>query len=119
MPVNLRTLLETLHEADELIHITKPVDIRHIATLVDKSEKALLFHHVIGYEMPVVSGLTNSRNRIALAMGCAYSECEALVRRALDEPLEPVSVDNGAEREVFQAGEEVDLFTLPVPLFSV
>ena len=119
MPANLRTLLNALREADELIDIKKPVDIRHIATLVDKSDKALLFHHVIGYEMPVLSGLTNSRNRIALAMDCAYAECESRVRRALDEPIDPVYVEQGAERELFQAGDDVDLFNLPVPLFSV
>ncbi|MEE9148833.1 MAG: UbiD family decarboxylase [Candidatus Tectomicrobia bacterium] len=119
MPATLRTLLETLRQADELIDITKPVDIRHIAALVDKSEKALLLHHVIGYDMPVLSGLTNSRNRIALAMGCTYPECESQLRRALDQPIDPVYVENGSEREVFQAGNDVDLFTLPVPLFSV
>jgi 3-polyprenyl-4-hydroxybenzoate decarboxylase len=39
-----------------LVDFHQPIDIRHIATLVDQSDKALFFHKVIGYEMPVVSG---------------------------------------------------------------
>ncbi|MEE9273726.1 MAG: UbiD family decarboxylase [bacterium] len=119
MPGDLRELLEELRAAGEIVEIEKPVDIRHIATLVDQSDKALLFRRVIGYGMPVLSGLTNSRARIALAMGCEFSECEARLRRALDHPIDPVTVERGAGREVFQEGSEVDLFNLPVPLFSV
>ena len=34
------------------IDLRQPVDIRHIATLVDQAKTALLFHNVIGYSMP-------------------------------------------------------------------
>jgi len=119
MPANFRSLLDKLREAGELLDIQKPVDIRHIATLVDKADKALLFHNVAGYEMPVLSGLTNSRNRIALAMGCEFDACESLVRRGLSEPVEPEFIEGGAHREIFREGGDVDLFHLPVPLFSI
>ncbi|MFQ5802607.1 MAG: UbiD family decarboxylase [Candidatus Methylomirabilales bacterium] len=119
MSADLRSLLEDLREAGELLDIYKAVDVRHIGALVDRSPKALLFHNVIGYEMPVISGLTNSRKRIAIAMGCDYSETEARLSHALDHPIGAVRGESGAEREVFQEGDAVDLFELPVPLFSV
>ncbi|OGL59574.1 MAG: carboxylyase [Candidatus Tectomicrobia bacterium RIFCSPLOWO2_02_FULL_70_19] len=119
MPADLRSFLDDLRAAGEIIEIHKPVDIRHIAALVDKSPKALLFHKVIGYGMPVISGLTNSRRRIAISMKCDYSETEGKLRHALDHPIPPVRIEGGAEREVFVEGDEVDLFNLPVPVCSV
>ncbi len=119
MEASFRGLLDDLRAAGQLVEITKPVDIRYIATLVDQSDTALLFTNVIGYDMPVVSGLTNSRERLAIAMGCAYGEIEGKLRRGIDRPIEPVMVNSGPAREVVQTGDDVDLFKLPVPLFSV
>ena len=64
MAEDFRELIDELRVADELIEIEKPVDIRHIATLVDQSDKALMFTNVNGYDMPVVSGVTNSLSLI-------------------------------------------------------
>ena len=52
MQENFREFLGRLREANELIDLHQPVDIRHIGTLVDQSDKAILFHNVIGYSMP-------------------------------------------------------------------
>jgi len=114
-----RNLLDELRSADELIEISKPVDIRYIAALVDQSDKALLFTDVEGYGMPVVSGLLNSRDRLSIAMGCPFEQIEGRVRRGLDRPIEPAMQNSGPAREVLQEGAEVDLFNLPIPLFSV
>jgi 2,5-furandicarboxylate decarboxylase 1 len=119
MSATFRSLLEDLRAADELIEVTKPVDIRHIATLVDQSDKALLFRDVVGYDIPVLSGLTNSRERIAIAMGVAYGEAETKLRRGLDHPIEPELVSDAPVREVVAVGDQVDLFSLPIPLFSL
>jgi 2,5-furandicarboxylate decarboxylase 1 len=119
MRASFRTLLDDLRAADELLEIKKAVDIRHIAALVDQSKKALLFQDVIGYDMPVLSGLTNSRDRIAIGMGCGFAETEARLRRALDHPIEPQEVRTGPVREVVECGPRVDLLKLPVPLFSL
>ncbi len=76
MSSSFREFVDDLRTAGELVEVTKPVDIRHIATLVDQSDKALLFTNVEGYDMPVVSGLINSRERLAIAMGCGFGEIE-------------------------------------------
>jgi len=51
-----REFLDRLRCEKELTDIRQPVDIRHIATLVDQAQTAVLFHNVIGYEISVVSG---------------------------------------------------------------
>ena len=119
MSASFREFVDDLRREGEMVEIGKPVDIRHIATLVDQSDKALLFTDVIGYDMPVVSGLINSRERLAIAMGCDFGDIEARLRRGIDRPIEPEMVNSGPAREVLQEGHEVDLFNLPVPLFSL
>ncbi len=116
---DFRGLLGDLEAAGELRVISKPVDIRHIAALVDKSETALKFTNVEGYDMPVVSGLTNSRARLAIAMASDFSEIAGRLRRGLDQPIPPKRLGDNAKRDIVQQGDTVDLFDLPIPLFSV
>ena len=110
MSYTFRDLIARLRDAGELTEINKSVDIRHIATLVDQSKKTLMFNNVTGYKMPVISGVTNSRERLAIAAGCEFSKIESLLRRGLNTPIEPKYVNTGPSREVFLEGEEVDLY---------
>ena len=83
---NFRQFLDRLRAAGQMIDIKQAVDIRHIATLVDQSDKALFFHRVIGYDMPVVSGIIRSRERAVLSMGCTeYGEIEHRLRHCDNE----------------------------------
>jgi len=117
---NFRGFIERLRAEGELVDLRQPIDIRHIATLVDQSDKALFFHDVIGYDMPVVSGLIRSRSRAILSMGCRdYHEIEAKLQKGIDHPIAPKRVASSPAKEVIQAGEEVDLFRVPVPMSSI
>src|ERR1700731_1660238 len=69
MQENFRQFLDRLRQNGELVDLHQPVDIRHIATLVDQAKTALYFHNVIGYDMPVVSGIIRSRERAMMALG--------------------------------------------------
>ncbi len=115
---SLREILGELEAGGELRRISKPTDIRHIASLVGQSETALLFTNVLGYDIPVVSGIMNSRTRLAIAMGCEFGGIEALLRRGLDRPIPPVTIDAEGLHETVQVGDAVDLFNLPVPIFA-
>ncbi len=119
MGASLRDLVQTLREHDELLEISNPVDLRNVAALVQQSEKALFFTRIEGYSMPLLSGLLNSRTRIALAMGVAYSQIERKLRAAMERPIPPEIAKTAAVKEKMIIGDEVDLFQLPVPLFSV
>ena len=85
MNENFREFLDRLRKAGELFDLKQPVDIRHIATLVDQSDKALFFHNVIGYDTPVVSGIIRSRERAIMSMGVTeYRDIEKFVVGAQD-----------------------------------
>jgi 2,5-furandicarboxylate decarboxylase 1 len=117
---NFRQFLDRLRLEKELTDIQQPVDIRHIATLVDQSETALLFHNVIGYDMPVVSGIIRSRKRAILSMGCNdYPEIEHRLQQGIDHPIPPKTVKSSRHKEVIEAGDKVDLFRLPIPMSSI
>ena len=78
-----------------------------------------MFKNVNGYSMPVVSGLLQSRKRIALGMGVPYEKIADKLRRALDNPIAPKTTDDAPVKAVIRTGKDVDLYELPVPVFSV
>jgi 2,5-furandicarboxylate decarboxylase 1 len=119
MAANFRDYLDTLKKNDELTIISKPTDLRDVAALVPQSDKALLFTNVRGYTMPVASGLLQSRNRLALGMGTEYGKIEAKLRSAMDHPIKPKRVKRAPLKDVIMAKNKVDLYQLPVPVFSV
>src|SRR5689334_5867514 len=87
---NFRGFIDRLRRENELVDIRQPVDIRHVATLVDQASTALLFHNVIGYSMPIVSGILRSRKRAIMSMGCeAYPEIEYKLQQGIENPIPP------------------------------
>lgn len=119
MKASFRDYVNTLRKNDELLEIEKPVDLRNLAALVAQSEKALLFKNLIGYSMPVVSGLLQSRNRIALGMGVEYGQIADKLGKAMDHPIKPKRIANAPVKEVIHTGKKVNLYDLPVPVFSI
>jgi 2,5-furandicarboxylate decarboxylase 1 len=115
-----REFLERLRRESELTDIRQPVDIRHIATLVDQARTALLFHNVLGYEIPVLSGILRSPKRAAMSMGCeTYGQIEQKLQHGIEHPIEPRYVTAAPHKEVVEIGETVDLFRLPIPMSSI
>jgi 2,5-furandicarboxylate decarboxylase 1 len=120
MQENFRQFLDRLRQEGELTDLHQPVDIRHIATLTDQAKTALCFHHVIGYDIPVVSGLIRTRERATMSMGCAsYGEIEGKLKHAIDHPIPPKQVQGAPVREVVTVGDDVDLYKLPIPMCSI
>jgi 2,5-furandicarboxylate decarboxylase 1 len=120
MKENFRQFLDRLRQAGELVDLHQPVDIRHIATLVDQSRTALFFHNVIGYDMPVVSGIIRSKERAIMSLGCeSYREIEDRLAAAIARPIPPKPVRTSPTREIVMLGDDVDLYRLPIPMSSI
>jgi len=117
---NFREFLDRLRQAGELVDLKQPVDIRHISTLVDQSDKALFFHNVIGYDVPVVSGIIRSRERATMSMHAEnFGEIEFKLQNAINNPIPPRYVNTSPTREVTMVGDDVDLYKLPIPMSSI
>src|SRR3989440_11950839 len=109
-----------MRQSGDLDDLDQAVDIRHIATLVDQAQTALYFHNVVGYDMPVVSGLTRARERAIAALGCeTYREIEDKLSQAIAKPVPPKHVKTSPTREVVLLGDDVDLYKLPIPMSSI
>jgi len=120
MDETFRGFLDRLRQLGELIDFHQPIDIRHIATLVDQSDKALCFHKVIGYDMPVVSGIIRTRERAMMAMGATeYQEIEDRLKNGINNPIAPERIASSPTREIVMKGDEVDLYKLPIPMSSI
>lgn len=119
MKASFRDYINTLRQNDELIEISKPVDLRDVAALVAQADKALLFKNLVGYSMPLVSGLLQSRRRIALGMNVPYEKIADKLGQAMDKPIKPKRVSSAPVKEVIRTGKKVDLYDLPVPVFSL
>jgi len=117
---DLRQFTERLRQEGELIDLHQPIDIRHIATLVDQSDKAILFHNVIGYDMPVISGIVRSQKRAIMSVGCStFREIEDKLQKGISNPIVPNRVTTSSTEEIIWTGDEVDLFKLPIPMSSI
>ena len=119
MKENFRQFLDRLRQAGELVDLKQAVDIRHIATLVDQAQTALYFHNVIGYDVPVVSGIIRSKERAVMSMGCQnFGEIEKKLAAAIAKPIPPKYVNGSPTRDVVLTGDDVDLFAELTHLMS-
>src|SRR5215467_5533317 len=101
MQENFRQFLDRLRQEGELVDLHQAVDIRHIATLVDQAKTALYFHNVIGYAIPVVSGVIRTKERAITALGCeTFREIEDKLSNAIAKPIPPRRVQGSPTREV-------------------
>jgi 2,5-furandicarboxylate decarboxylase 1 len=120
MQENFRQFLDRLRQTGELVDLHQPVDIRHISTLVDQAKTALYFHNVIGYDMPVVSGIIRTKERAIAALGCeSFRELEDKLTQGISRPIPPKYVKTSPTREVVMLGDDVDLYKLPIPMSSI
>src|ERR1700733_11765910 len=120
MQENFRQFLDRLRQAGELVDLHQPGHIRHIATLVDQAKPPLFFHKVIGYDMPVVSGIIRTQERAMMSMHAEnYREIEDKLQAAITKPIASKTVKTSPADEIFLEGDQVDLYKLPIPMSSI
>ena len=128
---DLRHYLQVLEQKQKLFRITKEVDkdweLSAVAKLVfrkipDERRPALLFENVKGFSIPVATGVLGaSREVYAIALETEVNFEEIFQRwsRAQSQPIPPVRVNAGPCQEITYRGDEVDLYRLPVPVWTV
>ena len=117
---NLRTFLNEIEAAGEVVHIKKHIDPKFEASAVlakfEQQEKfpACYFENIGSGEYPVVSNLFASRKRLAVSLGCTDEELNAVYREREDKRIEPVMVPEGPVQEVVLTSDDIDLYKLPI-----
>jgi UbiD family decarboxylase len=128
---DLRHYLKVLEQKQKLFRITREVDkdweLSAIAKLVfrkipDERRPALLFENVKGFSIPVATGVLGASREvyaIALETELNFEEIFRRWSRAQSQPIAPARVDAGPCQEIKYSGDEVDLYRLPVPVWTV
>lgn len=120
-PDSLRAFLElvrTKRKAD-YVEVSREVSPRYeTAAILTKLEAkrrspVLVFRHVTGAGMPVVTNVGGSMGRLALALGCSLSEVGQRFEQAAAQRIAPTTVEQAPVHEVVLRGEEVDLGLIP------
>ncbi|MBV6486877.1 MAG: 3-octaprenyl-4-hydroxybenzoate carboxy-lyase [Pseudorhodoplanes sp.] len=113
----LRDWLDHLAARDRLAVMKPGIALKHELAAIAKrldGEKATVFPHPGGHEMPVISGLVSDRQWIAEAMGVESSEVLARFQDAASNPMPWKEVTAAPVQEVVQ--RDVDLGKqLPLP----
>ena len=115
---SFRGVLKTLEASGDLHRIRRPVEARfEIGAVLSLRQRgpAQVFETVVGYDMPVVGNVMNTRHRIAALLGLDPAELHEAVVAALGTPIPPVIVGGAPVHEVVH-DQAIDLGRLlPVP----
>lgn len=120
---DMREFLEELKKRGDLMVIDKKVSpVHEICAFTRKASDmggpALLFTNVEGYDMPVLSGLYGTRERVHLALGLGDDTKSVIKEYVAHENkfIPPVTVDDDEApvHEVVLTGDAVDLYKLPI-----
>jgi 2,5-furandicarboxylate decarboxylase 1 len=122
MGKDMRTFLRDLEKTGQLLKIKRSVDVdAEIGALnweaIVTHKKALMCEKIKGYPgWKTVSGITGSRENIAVALGTMVKDCVPRIAKRLRETrLQPCPVvKDGPCQEVVKTGKNIDLMTLPL-----
>ncbi len=114
-PKDMRTWIEELEEAGELIRIAKPVDpLTQMGSLLYQSrEKALFFENLPHNWRSLGQAPANIRHA-AIAFGASQETMVPLIAERMGKCIPPVMVEDGPVKEVKLNKNEFDLTQLPV-----
>ena len=121
---DLREFLSALEAAGDLARVSRPVDTRFeiaagIRKMADTSGPALMFENVTGHDMPVAGAVFTNRFKALLALEVdSAAEGNARFSHGLRNPVEPRLVPSGECQEVVHTGNDIDLNSLPMPVYS-
>jgi 2,5-furandicarboxylate decarboxylase 1 len=113
---DLRTWISELDDADELIHIRKPVDPKTQmgALLYQSRERGILFTDVVGHPGWRVLGQAPANIRhAAIAFDTDLQGLIPKIAKLMDRRIEPKMVPTGPVKEVIQTGDDVNLLEIP------
>jgi 2,5-furandicarboxylate decarboxylase 1 len=123
---DLRSFIEVLEKAGQLVRITKPVSLTHeladvTSTLVRSGGGAALFENITeACRWPIFAGGVANQKRAALALGCQEPEITDLMDHVLEPSngIPPRRVETAAWQSNIQTGDSIDVRELPIPTHS-
>lgn len=103
-----------------LVHVGREVDPKWELSAVQKRLEAngdvpvLVFDHVSGHSMPIVTNLFASKSHLALALDTSPEEVIERFGNAQKNRIPPREVSSGSVKDVVLTGDQADLRALPI-----
>lgn len=113
----MREFLKILEDKFEVKRIGEEVSTKYEVSRIMKEhpKDVLIFENVAESDMRIVSGICNTREKIARAISATVPEITGRIMQATDKPTPVKRVETVAEN--FQFSGEADLSKLPVPTY--
>ena len=89
-----------------------------VKSLEERGNPVLLFERVTESPLPVIVGVTASRQRIGRALAQPVGRCVEHLLEQIERPLSPRQVGSAPVQEVILRGETADVGSLPIGVHS-
>ncbi len=111
----LRRFVEKLDEMGEVDTYSDHIELSDLSSIIEKSDKALLFSDVGPENHSLVANVNGSRKRLAAAMDVAETDVIAEFQRRLDNPQPAIEIEKGNApvQDIVLTGDQADLTKLP------
>ena len=113
----MREFLKILEDEFKVIKIKKEVSAEYeVAKILREHPKdVLIFENVKDYDMKIISGICNTRNKIARGISVTVPEITKRIMEATENPVPIKNVES--VKENFNTQKEPDLSKIPVPTY--
>ena len=113
----MREFLKVLEDDFKVIKIEKEVSAEYeVAKILREHPKdVLIFENVKGYDMKIISGICNTRDKIARGISVTVPEITKRIMKATENPMPIKNVEN--VKENFNTQKEPDLSKISVPTY--
>jgi 2,5-furandicarboxylate decarboxylase 1 len=113
----LRGFLKVLEEEFQVIRFEEEIAAEYGVSKILKThdKDVIIFEDVKESEMRIISGICNTREKIARAISVNVPEISARIIKAMENPLPIEKIQN--TRENFHISKEADLKELPIPTY--
>ncbi len=113
----MREFLKALENDFKIINIDEQVSTKYEVSRILKqhNNEVVIFNNILESDMRIISGICNTREKIASSISSSVSEITSRIIQATENPTKIEKIETTAKN--FETSMNADLTKLPVPTF--
>jgi anhydromevalonate phosphate decarboxylase len=114
---NLRDFLKILEDEFRVIKVYQELSTEYeiAKTLRNHPQEVVIFDNIMGNDKSIISGICNSREKIARALKVEVPQISNRIIKAMENPIPIDEIQNTSEN--FQVSKKADLKEIPIPTY--
>lgn len=114
---NLRDFLQILEKEFQVIEVNEEVSKEYevARALKDNLKEVIIFNNVKGHDKRIISGICNTREKIALALNVEVPDIRARIIKGMENPIPIDKIESTPDN--FHFSGKADLKEIPVPTY--